>query len=140
MEDAEQVMHLRGILSSSKAIKSMSEDWLVEAGLSPAPRGMAYLIFVICWPSFTPLFYFRFWIYANGHSVLCRNEPQGDEGNVRRSGPTPWALPITCRPHYATKHRPGGRFQGRVTTEEDKDVGTQATSSTTREAPASATP
>ncbi|RWW72512.1 hypothetical protein BHE74_00019670 [Ensete ventricosum] len=84
MEDAEQVMHLRGILSSSKAIKSMSEDWLVEAGLSPAPRGMAYLIFVICWPSFTPLFYFRFWIYANGHSVLCRNEPQGDEGNVRR--------------------------------------------------------
>ncbi|RRT57874.1 hypothetical protein B296_00043397, partial [Ensete ventricosum] len=34
-EEAEQVMHLRGILSSSKAIKSMSEDWLVEASLRP---------------------------------------------------------------------------------------------------------
>ncbi|RWV91106.1 hypothetical protein GW17_00046634, partial [Ensete ventricosum] len=45
-EEVEQVAHLRGILSSSKAIKSMSKDWLVEAGLSLIPRGMARLILV----------------------------------------------------------------------------------------------
>ncbi|RRT82475.1 hypothetical protein B296_00000984 [Ensete ventricosum] len=37
-EKAEQVVRLRGIFSS-KAIKSMKEAWLVEAGLSPDPAG-----------------------------------------------------------------------------------------------------
>ncbi|RRT54849.1 hypothetical protein B296_00047862, partial [Ensete ventricosum] len=45
-DEVEQAVRMRGILSSSKAIKSISEDWLVEAGLSPALRGMAYLVFV----------------------------------------------------------------------------------------------
>ncbi|RWV77607.1 hypothetical protein GW17_00061539 [Ensete ventricosum] len=39
-EVAKVVVHLRGIQSSSKAIKSMSEDWSVEASLSATPRGM----------------------------------------------------------------------------------------------------
>ncbi|RWW22239.1 hypothetical protein GW17_00013581 [Ensete ventricosum] len=36
---AEQVVRLREILSSSKAIKSMSEGWLVEAGLISYEKG-----------------------------------------------------------------------------------------------------
>ncbi|THU58330.1 hypothetical protein C4D60_Mb03t13080 [Musa balbisiana] len=35
------VDQLRGILSSSRAIKEMIEEWLVEAELSPAIGGMA---------------------------------------------------------------------------------------------------
>ena len=31
---------MRGILSSCRAIKEMTEEWLVEAGLSPAIRVM----------------------------------------------------------------------------------------------------
>ncbi|RWW83877.1 hypothetical protein BHE74_00007598 [Ensete ventricosum] len=47
-EEAKQVMRLRGILYF-KAVKSMSEDWLVEAGLSPAPRGMAHSTLKMVW-------------------------------------------------------------------------------------------
>ncbi|RZR74935.1 hypothetical protein BHM03_00046388 [Ensete ventricosum] len=40
-KESELVGILRRILSSSRAIKDMTEAWLVEAGLSPAPRGMS---------------------------------------------------------------------------------------------------
>ncbi|RWW24911.1 hypothetical protein GW17_00010774 [Ensete ventricosum] len=42
-DESELVGILRGILSSSRAIKDMTEGWLVEAGLSPTPRGMSHL-------------------------------------------------------------------------------------------------
>ncbi|RZS17270.1 hypothetical protein BHM03_00049392 [Ensete ventricosum] len=38
-EETVLVGRLKGILSSSRAIKEMTELWLVEAGLSPASRG-----------------------------------------------------------------------------------------------------
>ena len=42
LDDVEcrELRRLKEILPSSKAIRSMSEEWLVEAGLSPVPRGM----------------------------------------------------------------------------------------------------
>ncbi|RZR70570.1 hypothetical protein BHM03_00000447, partial [Ensete ventricosum] len=40
-EESELVERLRGILSSSRATRDMIEAWLVEAGLSPAPRSMS---------------------------------------------------------------------------------------------------
>ncbi|RZR89848.1 hypothetical protein BHM03_00017638 [Ensete ventricosum] len=43
-DEAEQVVHLRGIISSFKAIKSMKEPWLVATGHSPAPVCMTYFI------------------------------------------------------------------------------------------------
>ncbi|RWW61798.1 hypothetical protein BHE74_00031117 [Ensete ventricosum] len=46
--EVEQLVCLRRILSSSKAIKSMNEDWLVEACLSSASRGMAYSVSITC--------------------------------------------------------------------------------------------
>ncbi|RZR77223.1 hypothetical protein BHM03_00002235 [Ensete ventricosum] len=39
-EESVLVGRLKGILSSSRAIKEMTELWLVEAGLSPTPRGI----------------------------------------------------------------------------------------------------
>ncbi|RRT77443.1 hypothetical protein B296_00011307 [Ensete ventricosum] len=39
-----------GILSSSTAVRDMTEAWLVEAGLSPAPRGIS--LFLTLNPSF----------------------------------------------------------------------------------------
>ncbi|RWW30446.1 hypothetical protein GW17_00004988 [Ensete ventricosum] len=48
-EETVLVGRLKGILSSSRAIKEMTELWLVEAGLSPASRGTSislYSIFV----------------------------------------------------------------------------------------------
>lgn len=50
-DEAEQVSRLRGILSSSKAIRSMDEDWLVVAGLSSAPRGMVLSVPPVAWSS-----------------------------------------------------------------------------------------
>lgn len=41
-DEYEQLVHLKGILATSWAIRDMIEEWLVEAGLSPAPRGMAW--------------------------------------------------------------------------------------------------
>ena len=43
-EEAERVGCLREILSSSQAIRGTSEEWLVEVGLSPAPRGTTELV------------------------------------------------------------------------------------------------
>nr|XP_018680577.1 PREDICTED: uncharacterized protein LOC108952646 [Musa acuminata subsp. malaccensis] len=42
-EEAGRVGCLREILSSSQAIRGTSEEWLVEVGLSPAPREMVNL-------------------------------------------------------------------------------------------------
>ncbi|RZR81029.1 hypothetical protein BHM03_00007176, partial [Ensete ventricosum] len=39
-EEFESVRRLMGILSLSWAIRDMTDAWLVEAGLSPAPRGI----------------------------------------------------------------------------------------------------
>ncbi|RRT64571.1 hypothetical protein B296_00027873 [Ensete ventricosum] len=40
-EESELVEKLKGILPDSRAIKDMTNAWLVEAGLSLTPRGMA---------------------------------------------------------------------------------------------------
>ncbi|RRT39000.1 hypothetical protein B296_00045988 [Ensete ventricosum] len=39
-EEANMVERLKGILSASRAVRNLNEEWLVEAGLSPASRGM----------------------------------------------------------------------------------------------------
>ncbi|RWW36342.1 hypothetical protein BHE74_00058633 [Ensete ventricosum] len=38
-EEANVVERLKGILSASRAVRNLTEEWLVEAGLSPASRG-----------------------------------------------------------------------------------------------------
>ena len=38
--ERQELRRLKEILPASRAIRSMSEQWLVEAGLSPMPRGM----------------------------------------------------------------------------------------------------
>ncbi|RRT80476.1 hypothetical protein B296_00023684 [Ensete ventricosum] len=47
-DEAGKVVYLRRIIFSSKSIKSMSEDWLVEEGLNLAPKGTAHSVFVVC--------------------------------------------------------------------------------------------
>ncbi|RRT74527.1 hypothetical protein B296_00018201 [Ensete ventricosum] len=42
-EETNLIGQLKGILSASRAIRSLTEKWLVEAGLSPASHGMPYL-------------------------------------------------------------------------------------------------
>ncbi|RZR97455.1 hypothetical protein BHM03_00026643, partial [Ensete ventricosum] len=37
------IRQLKGVLSASRAIRSLIEEWLVKASLSPASRGMPYL-------------------------------------------------------------------------------------------------
>ncbi|RRT40698.1 hypothetical protein B296_00022341 [Ensete ventricosum] len=39
-EEVNTVEQLKGILSASRAVRNLTEEWLVEAGLSPASRGM----------------------------------------------------------------------------------------------------
>ncbi|RRT57941.1 hypothetical protein B296_00041316 [Ensete ventricosum] len=39
-EESILVRRLKGILSTSRAIRNLIEEWLVEANLSPASRGM----------------------------------------------------------------------------------------------------
>ncbi|RZS23152.1 hypothetical protein BHM03_00056020 [Ensete ventricosum] len=41
-EETNMVERLKGILSASRAIRNLTEEWLVEAGLSLASRGMPY--------------------------------------------------------------------------------------------------
>ncbi|RRT45723.1 hypothetical protein B296_00015461, partial [Ensete ventricosum] len=41
-EETNLIGQLKDILSASQAIRSLTEEWLVEAGLSPASRGMPY--------------------------------------------------------------------------------------------------
>ncbi|RWW62751.1 hypothetical protein BHE74_00030107, partial [Ensete ventricosum] len=43
-KESELVGRLKSILSSSRAIKDMIEVWLVEVGLSPKSRSMAYMV------------------------------------------------------------------------------------------------
>ncbi|RRT33034.1 hypothetical protein B296_00050854, partial [Ensete ventricosum] len=49
------VGRLKGILSSSCAIKKMTELWLVEAGLSPASRGIIMFALIRLSRSFSNL-------------------------------------------------------------------------------------
>ncbi|RWW71273.1 hypothetical protein BHE74_00020994 [Ensete ventricosum] len=42
-EGTNLIGQLKGVLSASRAIRSLTEEWLVKAGLSPASRGMPYL-------------------------------------------------------------------------------------------------
>ncbi|RWV78369.1 hypothetical protein GW17_00060680, partial [Ensete ventricosum] len=41
-EETNLIGQLKDILSASQAIRSLTEEWLIEAGLSPASRGMPY--------------------------------------------------------------------------------------------------
>ncbi|RRT33560.1 hypothetical protein B296_00035663 [Ensete ventricosum] len=88
-EETVLVGKLKGILSSSRAIKEMVELWLVEAGLSPASRGTIILL------------YFS----LSNCSLTCRSgcRSDGSRGATRdaqggkRKGPSD------------PPHRPGGR-------------------------------
>ncbi|RZS14677.1 hypothetical protein BHM03_00046437, partial [Ensete ventricosum] len=52
VDETELIEILREILSSSRGVKDMKEAWLVEVGLSPAPRGM-FLLSIHCVKYFT---------------------------------------------------------------------------------------
>ncbi|RWW33493.1 hypothetical protein GW17_00001788 [Ensete ventricosum] len=45
-DEIRQVEILRGILSISRGVKDMNEAWLAEVGLSPAPGGMFFPVFI----------------------------------------------------------------------------------------------
>lgn len=39
-DEYEQLGYLKEILSSSRAVRNMIKEWLIEIGLSPTPWGM----------------------------------------------------------------------------------------------------
>ncbi|RRT79594.1 hypothetical protein B296_00005179 [Ensete ventricosum] len=52
-EETNLIRRLKGILSTSRAIRSLTEEWLVEASLSPASHGTPY--FPCLWVSLSDL-------------------------------------------------------------------------------------
>ncbi|RRT60883.1 hypothetical protein B296_00031523 [Ensete ventricosum] len=94
-EETVLVDRLKGIVSSSRAIKEMAELWLVEAGLNPASRGTIILLYfslsncsLTCW--------------SGCRSDGPRGAPRDAQGGKLQSPSDP-------------PHRPGGRcfsFEG----------------------------
>ncbi|RRT40268.1 hypothetical protein B296_00043246 [Ensete ventricosum] len=88
-EEIVLVGRLKGILSSSRAIKEMVELWLVEAGLRPASRGTIILL------------YFS----LSNCSLTCWSECRSDG---------PWGAPRDAQggkrqSPFDPPHRPGGK-------------------------------
>ncbi|RRT76473.1 hypothetical protein B296_00006356 [Ensete ventricosum] len=86
-EETNVVEQLKGILSASRTIRNLTEEWLVEAGLSPSSRGMPY--------SFHELDARK----SPGRGGILELHPrfQLRHRRLRRSRPSSPGQPLTCR-------------------------------------------